>query len=479
MSKQILIDPVTRIEGHSKITIHLNDDGSVRDAQFHVTQFRGFEKFCEGRPFSEMPALTGRTCGICPVSHLIASAKACDQLLAVEIPPTAAKLRRIMNLAQIVQSHALSFFHLSSPDLLFGMDATPEKRNIVGVMELRPSLARDGIALRKFGQEIIALLGGKRIHPAWVVPGGVSNPLDPKMREQMLAMIPEMQAISLRTLTWFKTLLEQFREEIRTFGNFPSMFMGLVTPQTNGEHNALLDHYDGKLRFIDASGNIVLDQIDPTKYNDYIAESVESFTYLKSPYFKPLGYPEGIYRVGPLARLNIIDRCGTPLADKEWTEFRALRRGVILSSFHQHYARLIEILYGIERIEQLLNESDILDKNVRAIAKPSRSEGIGVSEAPRGTLMHHYKIDENGLITWVNMIIATGHNNLAMNQSVKQVAQHYVRSERLQEGMLNRVEAVIRSYDPCLSCSTHALGKMPLHIQLLGSQGDVIDEVKR
>lgn len=479
MPKTILIDPVTRIEGHSKITIHLNDNDEVQDAQFHVTQFRGFEKFCEGRPFSEMPALTGRTCGICPVSHLIASAKACDALLAVEIPPTAAKLRRIMNLAQIVQSHALSFFHLSSPDLLFGMDAEPEKRNIVGVVELRPALAKDGIALRKFGQEIISMLGGKRIHPAWIVPGGVSDPLDSKMRDQMLAAIPDALAIGQRTLTWFKEVLEQFRDEIRTFGNFPSMFMGLVTPQEHGEHNALLDHYDGKLRFVDASGNIVLDQIDPVKYNDYIAESVEPFSYLKSPYFKSAGYPGGIYRVGPLARLNIIDRCGTPLADKEWTEFRALRRGVILSSFHQHYARLIEILYGIERIEQLLSEPDILDKNVRAIARPSRFEGIGVSEAPRGTLMHHYKIDENGLITWVNMIIATGHNNLAMNQSVKQVAQHYVKANRLQEGMLNRVEAVIRSYDPCLSCSTHALGKMPLHIQLLGTEGNVLDEVRR
>ncbi|MCE0521807.1 MAG: Ni/Fe hydrogenase subunit alpha [Methylacidiphilales bacterium] len=479
MPKEIVIDPVTRIEGHSKITIYLGDDGQVSDAHFHVTQFRGFEKFCEGRPFSEMPALTGRTCGICPVSHLIASSKACDALLAVTIPPTAAKLRRIMNLAQLVQSHALSFFHLSSPDLLFGMDAQPEKRNIFGVVELRPSLAKDGIALRKFGQEIIARLGGKRIHPAWVVPGGVSDPLESKMRDEMLAAIPEALAIAQRTLAWFKGVLEQFREEIRTFGNFPSMFMALVTPSENGDHNATLDHYDGKLRFIDASGNIVADQVEPEKYADYIAESVESFTYLKSPYYKALGYPAGIYRVGPLARLNAIDRCGTPLADKEWTEFRALRRGVILSSFHQHYARLIEILYGIERIEELLSEPDILDKNVRAIARPSRFEGIGVAEAPRGTLMHHYKIDESGLITWVNMIIATGHNNLAMNQSVKQVAQHYVKADRLEEGMLNRVEAVIRSYDPCLSCSTHAIGRMPLHIQLMGAGGRVLDEVKR
>src|SRR5271166_999381 len=457
MPKEILINPVTRIEGHSKITIKLDDQGEVEDAQFHVTQFRGFEKFCEGRPFTEMPSLTARTCGICPVSHLMASAKACDALLAVEVPPTAARLRRLMNLAQLVQSHALSFFHLSSPDLLFGMDSDPGKRNILGVVEAHPKLAKDGIALRKFGQEIIAMLGGKRIHPAWVVPGGVSEPLSEEKREKMLGMIPEAFILIERTLSWFKDVLEQFRDEIRTFGNFPSMFMALVTPNEEPEHNAL-------------------DQIDPTRYQDYLAERVEPFSYLKSPIFKSLGYPDGIYRVGPLARLNVIDRCGTPKADQEWTEYRALRRGVILSSFHQHYARLVEILYGIERIEQLLHESEILDKHVRAFAKPNKFEGIGVSEAPRGTLIHHYKIDENGLIKWVNMIIATGHNNLAMNRSVRQVAQHYVKGSHLQEGMLNRVEAVIRCYDPCLSCSTHAIGRMPLHIQLIGPSGEILDE---
>lgn len=478
MAKQILIDPVTRIEGHSKITIQLDDAGEVQDAQFHVTQFRGFEKFCEGRPFSEMPSLTARTCGICPVSHLMASAKACDALLGVELPPTAVKLRRIMNLAQIVQSHALSFFHLSSPDLLFGMDGDPAKRNILGVVEAHPELAKDGVMLRKFGQEIIAMLGGKRIHPAWVVPGGVSEPLTEETREKILATLPDALAIGERTIHWFKGVLENFRDEIRTFGNFPSMFMALVTPGEDGE-GALLEHYDGKLRFIDAFGKVVADDVEPSRYADYIAEAVEPFSYLKSPFYKALGYPAGIYRVGPLARLNAIDRCGTPKADREWTEFRALRRGVILSSFHQHYARLVEIIYGIEKIAQLLNEPDILDKRVRAFAQPNKSEGVGVSEAPRGTLMHHYKIDENGLITWVNMIIATGHNNLAMNASVKQVAQHYVKGSRLQEGALNRVEAVIRSYDPCLSCSTHALGKMPLHITLLGPAGEVLDEMKR
>jgi NAD-reducing hydrogenase large subunit len=479
MLKEIVIDPVTRIEGHSKITIQLDDQGEVQDAKFHVTQFRGFEKFCEGRPFTEMPSLTARTCGICPVSHLMASAKACDALLAVEIPPTAAKLRRIMNLAQLVQSHALSFFYLSSPDLLLGMDADPAKRNILGIAEAHPTLARDGIALRKFGQEIIALLGGKRIHPAWAVPGGVSEPLSEDKRAKILAMIPEARALIDRTLSWFKSLLEQFRDEIQRFGNFPTMFMALVTPKKSGEYRAKLEHYDGVLRFMDASGSIVLDQIDPERYQDHIGESVEPFSYLKSPYFKPNGYPEGVYRVGPLARLNAIDSCGTPKADQEFMEFRALERGLILSSFHQHYARLVEIVYGIERIEEILHEPDILDRHVRAFAQPNKSEGIGVAEAPRGTLIHHYKIDENGLIKWMNMIIATGHNSLAMNLSVRQVAQHYVKGSRLQEGMLNRVEAVIRCYDPCLSCSTHAIGRMPLHIQLLGPQGKVLDQAKR
>jgi NAD-reducing hydrogenase large subunit len=479
MAKQILIDPVTRIEGHSKITIQLDDKGEVQDALFHVTQFRGFEKFCEGRPFAEMPSITARICGICPVSHLIASAKACDALLAVQIPPTAAKLRQIMNLAQIVQSHALSFFHLSSPDLLFGMDGDPAKRNILGVIEAHPQLAKDGIALRKFGQEIIAMLGGKRIHPAWAVPGGVSEPLTKEKRDRILSLVAEALALIERTLSWFKGVLEQFRDEILIFGNFPTMFMALVTHHQTNDQNALLEHYDGVLRIVDASGSIVLDAVDPTKYQEYLAEAVEPSSYLKSPYFRPAGYPEGIYRVGPLARLNIIDRCGTPKADAEWREFRALQQGVILSSFHQHYARLVEILYGIERIEQILDHPDILDKHVRAFAEPNCFEGIGVAEAPRGTLFHHYKIDENGLITSVNLIIATGHNNLAMNRSVKQVAQHYVKGSHLQEGMLNRVEAVIRCYDPCLSCSTHAIGRMPLHIQLLGPLGEIRDEMKR
>ena len=471
--RTIIIDPVTRIEGHSKITLHLNEDGHIEDARFHVTQFRGFEKFCEGRPFSEMPSLMARICGICPVSHLIASAKACDALLAVKIPPTADKLRRIFGLAQVVQSHALSLFHLSSPDLLLGMDADPAKSNLFGVLEKNPGLARDGIELRKFGQQIIERLGGKRIHPAWVVPGGVSEPLSQDDRDAILQTIPGALAIAERTIEWFKSIIEKFREEIASFGNFPTLFMGIV------KDDGGLTFYDGKIRFVDASGLVVAKDLDPAKYFDYLGEKVEPWSYLKSTYYKPKGYPDGIYRVGPLARLNVADRCGTPRADQELAEFQELQRTSVLSSFHYHEARLVEILYCVERMEQLLNDPEILSKHVRAVARPNAQEGVGAAEAPRGTLFHHYKIDDQGLIQWANLIIATGQNNLAMNKSVLQVARHFVKGEKITHGMLNRVEAVIRAYDPCLSCSTHAVGQMALEVQLLAPDGNLLDQVQR
>jgi NAD-reducing hydrogenase large subunit len=467
--QKIIIDPVTRIEGHSKISIHLDEQGHVEEAYFHVTQFRGFEKFCEGRPFSEMPSLMARICGICPVSHLIASAKACDAILAVRIPENAARLRRILNLAQIVQSHALSFFYLASPDLLLGMDSDPAKRNIFGLIEAHPAIAKDGIRLRQFGQQIIELIGGKRIHPSWVVPGGVNEPLTAERRDSILAAIPEAFLIAERTLDWFKSEMERFREEIRSFANFPTLFMGLV-----GKDGAL-EHYDGNLRFLDAGGHVVADQIDPAGYADSIAELAHPWTYLKTSYYKPLGYPDGVYRVGPLARLNIIDSIGTPRAGQEWAEFRELDRGAVLSSFYYHYARLIEILYALEKMQLLLNDPAILDTNVRAHARANNSEGVGVAEAPRGTLMHHYKVDRDGLITWANLIIATGHNNAAMNRGVLQVARHFIHGQQIPEGMLNRVEAVIRTFDPCLSCSTHADGRLALEVELRGHEGELLD----
>ncbi|RPH93759.1 Ni/Fe hydrogenase subunit alpha, partial [candidate division KSB1 bacterium] len=471
--REIVIDPITRIEGHARITLHLNDSGVVDRAYFHTTQFRGFEKLCEGRPFYEMPSLMARTCGICPVSHLIAGAKACDELYAVQIPPTAVKLRRMLNLAQILQSHALSFFYLSSPDFLIGMDGDPAERNLVGVVSKHPGLARDGIRLRQFGQQIIELLGGKRIHPAWVVPGGVSEPLSAARRDQIRAALPEAKGIALRTLQTFKAMLGNFQGEIETFANFPSLFLGLV------DDKGQLEHYNGKLRMVDSAGNVMIAAHDTLRYADIIAEAVEPWTFMKFPYFKPMGYPQGIYRVGPAARLNVVERCGTPLADQELDEFRDVCGRPALSSFHNHWARLIEILFCIERLEQKLADDDILNKHVRAWAQPNCFDGVGVSEAPRGTLIHHYRIDEQGLMTWANLIIATGHNNLAMNRGVLQAARSFVDGTKLREGMLNRIEAVIRAFDPCLSCSTHAAGRMPMQIDLTAPDGEVLSSISR
>ncbi len=474
MGRTIKIDPVSRIEGHAHITLHLDDEGQVEDAKFHLTQFRGFEKFCEGRPFPEMPSLTARTCGICPVSHLVASSKACDRLMSVSISHVAEMLRRVMNLAQVVQSHALSYFHLSSADLLLGMDSDPKQRNIFGVLQQDPQLARDGIRLRQIGQSVIEILGGKKIHPGWMVPGGVSEPLSEAKRQEIIAMLPEGLDIAARAFAGFKQLAGKFAEEIEHLGNFPTMYLSLVTLDGG------LEHYDGVFRIKDADGMIVEDKVPLHEYQRIVGEAVEPYSYMKFPYYLPKGYPAGIYRVGPLARLNNCDFCGTPAADAAWDEFRSLAPGrPVSSSFHFHFARLVEIIYGLERMQQLLSDPNITETRVRARARGNRTEGIGVAEAPRGTLIHHYKTDDMGLMTWVNLIIATGHNNLAMNLGVKQTARHFVDGNNLQEGMLNRVEALIRCYDPCLSCASHAFGQMPLRIELVGADGEVLDSLIR
>jgi NAD-reducing hydrogenase large subunit len=468
--RKIVIDPVTRIEGHAKITIHLGEDGSVERTQFHVTQVRGFEKFTEGRPYYEMPGITARICGICPVSHLLASAKACDAIMAVRIPPAAVLLREAIHCGQIVQSHALSFFHLSAPDLLLGMDEDPARRNVLGLAEKHPEIARDGIALRKFGQRVIERLAGERVHPSGIVPGGVQSPLDAAGRDAILNELPEARSIAWRTLDLFKCILDGFPSEIATFGKMPTMYAGLVGADGN------LALYDGRIRFKSATGAIVA-EIDPAQYADYMGEAALTDSYLKAPYFKPLGYPAGIYRVGPLARLNVAGCCGTPAADVELREFRERFGPVVDSSFHYHYARLIEVIYCLERLQMLLDTPAILDRHVRSRAEVNALEGIGVAEAPRGILIHHYKVDERGAMQWANLIIATGHNNLAINRSIEQVSRFYVKGKHLQEGMLNRVSAVVRAFDPCLSCSTHAGGIVPLRIELLGPQGEKLDEV--
>lgn len=470
--KRITIDPVTRIEGHAKITIQLNDEGRVARTQLHVTQLRGFEKFSEGRPYYEMPSITARICGICPVSHLLASAKACDAIMSVAIPEPAALLRELLHCAQFAQSHALSFFHLSAPDLLLGMDSDPAKRNVIGILEKHPELARDGIALRKFGQKAIESLAKERIHPSWVVPGGVNAPLTAEVRDGILAELPGAKDIAKRTVDLFKGILDKFPEEIENFGNTPTMYAGL----TDG--GGKLQLYEGGIRFKDSDGKIVARDVRARDYARYIGEAALPHSYLKAPYYKPIGYPGGIYRVGPLARLNVAGSCGTPGADAEFAEFHQRCGAVVQSSFHFHYARLIEELYALERMEALLAEPSILDTHVRAHAGVNSLEGVGMIEAPRGILIHHYKVDEKGAITWANLIVATGHNNLAMSRSVEQVSRHFIDGNKLEEGMLNRVSAVIRAYDPCLSCSTHADGTMALDIQLLSPEGELLDELR-
>ena len=469
---RITIDPVSRIEGHARITIQLGDDGHVTDARLHVTQVRGFEKFTEGRPFYEMPGITSRICGICPVSHLLASSKACDAIMAVRIPDPARKLRELLHCAQFVQSHALSFFYLSSPDLLLGMDYDPARRNVLGVIEKHPDLARQGIELRKFGQQVIEGLAGERIHPSWVVPGGVNAPLTSQARDRILSGLPAARAIAEKTLTFFKSAVDQFAEEISFFGSAPTMCAGMVDAKGS------LQLYDGRIRFRGKDGDIVQDQVEAADYQQYIGEATVKDTYLKAPYYLVDGYPKGVYRVGPLSRLNAADRCGTYRADLEFQEFHRRFGLVAHSSFLYHYARLIEILYALERMETLLTDARILDAHVRAKAGVNSLEGVGMIEAPRGILIHHYKVNEQGAIEWANLIVATGHNNLAIGNGIKQAAEHFVDGGKLREGMLNRVSAVVRAYDPCLSCSTHASGQVAMQIQLLSPEGVLLDELR-
>ncbi len=473
-NKRIIIEPVTRIEGHAKITIDIDENQRVNDARIHVTQFRGFEKICEGRPYTEMPALTARTCGICPVSHAVASSKACDELLAVRPPKAARNIRRIINLAQLIQSHALNFYHLSAPDFVYGFDAPKEDRNIFKLMQTHPQMAKDGITLRAFGQKIIEQLGGKRIHPEWIVPGGVSHSVTQTQAQMMLSSFPEAFDIAKRTLKYFKENLHRFKKEIDAFGNFDSLFLSIVGKKGQ------LEHYDGLLKITDAKGNVIEENIEPKEYKSYIGEAVELDSYLKSPYYIPMGYPKGIYRVGALARLNNATYCGTPHADEEFEVFKNINNGKpLLSSFYYHYARIIEIIYAIEKIEMLLKDPKTFDDNIRSHAKINRLNGVGCSEAPRGTLFHDYSSTQDGIITGMNLIIATGNNNLAMNQAVKQVAQTFVNPLDITDGALNKVEAVIRCFDPCLSCSTHAQGIVSSVIEIRDSKKNILQSIKR
>jgi NAD-reducing hydrogenase large subunit len=463
VGRRVVIEPVTRIEGHAKVTLLLDDAGQVESARLHVNEIRGFEKFCEGRMYFEMPTITPRICGICPISHHLASAKTCDAVAGVTIPRTARLLRELMHMGQFVQSHAMHFFYLAAPDLLLGMDADPATRNVFGLVAANPDLALKAVRLRKYGQEIIAHVAGRRIHPNAAVVGGLNEPLSSDGRDAIAAGLDQAISSFLIGIDLIRGYLEANPELAASFASFPSGYMGLVDAEGK------LALYDGKLRLLDSTGATLVDHFDPADYLSIIAEKVEDWSYLKFPYYKPLGYPAGAYRVGPLGRLNVVSSPGTPLADAEFARFREMGGGrPVEGSLYYHYARMIEGLYATERVGQLIAEHDLCSGDVLALP-PTRlnPRGVGAVEAPRGTLLHDYQVAEDGRLTGVNLIVSTGHNNNAMSRAVEEVARAYVDGGRLWEGMLNRVEAAIRCYDPCLSCSTHAVGQMPLMIEIV------------
>jgi NAD-reducing hydrogenase large subunit len=478
MTKKITIDPVTRVEGHGRVTIHMDEYGKVENSFFHIVEFRGFERFIQGHPYWEAPVLVQRLCGICPVSHHLAAAKAIDQLVGVDpedLTPTAKKLRRLLHYAQVFQSHALHFFYLASPDLLFGADGPVEKRNVFAVALEHKELARKGILMRKFGQEVIKAIAGKKIHGIAAVPGGVHQSLDEKERQYFLKgdELPNIDTMiewSLEVIRFIKGYFETHKVSMDTFAAFPSGHLGLVGDNGN------LELYHGRLRAIDSTGNVTLNDVSPQDYTQYFAEAVENWSYMKFPYLKHLGRKEGWNRVGPLARMNICNAIGTPLANRERDEFMAFTgQKVNNATMYTHWARLIEILHCAEVMKELLEDPEILGTDLVVQGK-QRLEGIGIIEAPRGTLAHHYQINEKGMITRCNLIVSTTFNNEAMNHAVRWVANNMISHKgAITDGMLNQVEVAIRAYDPCLSCATHALGQMPLRVELFDHQGQLTD----
>jgi NAD-reducing hydrogenase large subunit len=473
LAQKITIEPVTRIEGHAKVTIHMNDAGKVERAYMHVNEFRGFEKFCEGRMVFEMPNITPRICGICPVSHHLAAAKAADVVMGSPPPRPASLLRELMHMGQIIQSHGMHFFELAGPDLLLGFDSDPATRNVVGLIQANPELAVKAVTLRKFGQEIIRLLGGRRIHPTFAVPGGVNKSLKADERDMILAGVDESIATIQVGLQLMRGWAEKNMEDINKFAVLTPGYFGMVTPE-----NAL-ELYDGDIRLISSDGD-QLEKFDGANYLDYISEHVEDWSYLKFPYYKKMGWPQGVYRVGPLGRLNTSDKIDTPLADAELKVFKALNDGKpVENTLYYHYARLIEALFATEKVRTLLEDPDIMSNDILNTRQEIKGEGVGIIEAPRGTLFHHYWTTPTGQLTRVNMIVATGHNNWAMSNAVDSVAKTYITGPEIHEGLLNRVEAAIRAYDPCLSCSTHAVGQMPMEVEMLDSSGNLLQTMKR
>ena len=482
MARKITIQPVTRVEGHGKVTIHLDDAGKVTQSRFHIVEFRGFERFVQGRPYWEAPVLVQRLCGICPVSHHLASAKAMDIIVGVgpeRLTPTAEKMRRLMHYGQMLQSHALHFFHLCAPDFLLGMDADPAIRNVIGIIALHKDLAVQAVLMRKFGQEVILATAGKKIHGTGAIPGGINKNLSPDERDRFLKGAPpltidQMIAWSQAAIELFKGYHSKNKDVVDGFAAFPSNHLSLV------RKDGALDFYHGVLRAVDAEGRKVLDDVDYQDYYNHIGEEVRSWSYMKFPYIRSLGKSAGWYRVGPLARLNTCDHIPSPLAQKEFETYKAYTDGKPNNmSLHTHWARLIELLHSAEVIKELLLDKDL--QGTKLVKKGKKvPEGVGLVEAPRGTLFHHYRINDDDLITMANLIVSTTNNNEPMNRAVHWVAEHVLAGKpEITEGMLNRVEVAIRAYDPCLSCATHALGQMPLEVVLRDSRNNILQRKVR
>ncbi|MBI4882281.1 MAG: Ni/Fe hydrogenase subunit alpha [Planctomycetes bacterium] len=461
--RTIVVEPVTRLEGHGKVTISLDDNGDVADARFHVTEFRGFEKFCEGRMVWEMPVITERACGICPVSHHLASAKACDALFGVEPPRAGTMLRELMHMGQMIHSHALHFFYLAAPDLVLGPDCDPATRNVVGLAAADPQLVKKAVRLRTIGQDIIEQVAGRSIHPAAAIPGGMAKALSHAERHEVRAMLDEALPIARLALDLGKRLAEQQAELFRRIGIIRTRYAGLTK-------DGALELYDGRVRIIDERGLQVAD-FAPAEYLEHVGERVEEWSYLKFPYHKAAGWPDGVFRVNSLARLNIADRISTPEADRELKWFKSLADGPVHDTMYYHPARLVETLHCIERARELIDDPEIVSPRVRVKIERREGEGVGVIEAPRGTLYHHYWADALGRVQKVNLIVATVQNNPAMNLSVAATAREFIKGGEVSEGLLNRVEMAIRAYDPCLSCATHAVGQMPLSVEILRPDG--------
>jgi NAD-reducing hydrogenase large subunit len=463
----VSIDPVTRVEGHGKITITLDENGQVADSVFSVGEFRGFEKFCEGRMVWDMPTLTSRICGVCPVSHHLASVKAAEAALGVEPPPAARKIRELLHMGQTIHSHALHFFCFGLPDFIAGEDTLVLHRSILGLIQNNRNLAASAIAIRKTGQDIVDIVGGGRLHPAACIPGGMSKHLQNAERVQMYKSILTSLKMIQAGMKLVKDIYEKNKETFSQFADFPSMYMGLV-------NDGQLELYDGPVRIIAADGAPVA-EFDAKDYGVYIGEHVESTSWTKFPYYREQGFPGGFYRVAPLARLNIAQSISTPLADTELKTFKELGGGKpVQASLFYHYARMIEMLYAAERAKELLSDPEILSHEVRVPVKRKAGEGVGVLEAPRGTLFHHYRVDDDGRIIKANFIVATTHNNLAMNRSIAAVAKTIVKNGNIPEKDRNKLEMAIRCYDPCLSCSTHAYGRMPLAVEIRDAHGEAV-----